>query len=330
MNSKLLLVAGIALASACAQSGGTTTFPGIVQVCDKSIDCPTAGVATAAGELLVEGDVESDGNLNIAGTSTLTGNVTASGTLAVTGATTLTGALTANGGVTPSPVYTITFNEGASKGLMNMQSDGTAYDSTAAVLNYVYYGQYVLGANMIVDAGATVPAADAEGLDITAGNVTENDHVSYFGGILGASGRPFVVGTDAAFKFCATVKFHDVTGSDAFYCGFRSANPVTVAVASYTEYCSIGHISGNIGTQDQANGADDCGSDTWADDATKTICTLMSAAGVCTYTVEGAAPSSPGAETIADGTLVIPFCQLLHDADGADDTWLTSWAVTYQ
>lgn len=231
-----------------------------------------------------------------------------------------------------TPEYTITFDGGASKEVQTFQSDYTAFDSTAGTLNYIHYAGYMLGAMQIVDAGNSVPVVDAEGLDITAGNVTENDHVSYFAGVPGTftTGRPMVVGRDEAFKFCATVKFHDVTGSDAFYCGWRDSVHTTAAIASYTEYCSIGHVGGNIGTHDKANGADDCGSDTWADDATKTICTLVSAAGVCTYTVNGTAPSSPGAETIADGTLVVPFCQLLHDADGADDTWITSWSVAYQ
>ncbi len=229
-----------------------------------------------------------------------------------------------------SPSFTVNFSEGASKGIQLLQADYTAYDSTAATMNYVMYGNVVLGAMMIVDAGNTVPAADAEGLDITAGNVTENDHVSYFSGMPGTSGRPFVVGTDPAFKFCATVKAADVTGSDAFYCGFRTTDVVTAAIASYTDYCAIGYVSGNIGTHDKANGADDCGTDTVADNATRTYCTLVGAAGACTYTVNGTAPTSPGVGTIADGLLVVPFCQLLHDADGADDQWITTWAVGFQ
>lgn len=229
-----------------------------------------------------------------------------------------------------TPEFKINFNEGASKGIQNMQSDGTAWDSTAATLNYVYYGNYVLGAMMVVDVGNTVPTADAGGLDITAGNVTDNDHVSYWTGTLGTSGRPLVIGTDPAFKFCVTIKPADVSGSDSFYCGIRTADPVTVSIASYTDYCAIGYISGNYGVQDKTTGATDAGTSTIADTVTDTICTLVSAAGACTYTIDGAAPNATDPHTLGDGLLVIPWCELRHDADGADDQLFVDYEVAYQ
>jgi hypothetical protein len=228
-----------------------------------------------------------------------------------------------------SPEYTITFNEGASKGLQGMQSDGTVFDSTAATLNHLVYGHYTLGAMQIVDAGNSVPVADAEGLDITAGNVTDNDHVAYFGGMLGASGRPLVVGTDPAFKMCVTTKIHDVSGTDGYFIGFRTASPVTVAVASYSDYCGFHIVSGDIKVTDKTTGDTDT-TDNWTDDQSKALCVLVSSAGACTYTVDGSAPTTTDAHTLGDGILVVPAGQLIHAADGADDTWMASWSVAYQ
>lgn len=229
-----------------------------------------------------------------------------------------------------TPEFTVNFTEGANKAIQLMRATGVAYVSTAAVLNYIYYGKHIFGFMPIVDAGDTVPAADATGLDITAGNVTNNDNEEIFTGTLGTTGRPFIVGTDPAFKFCATMSVADVSGSDLMACGFRTPDPATVAIASYTDYCAVGHASGNYFTHDKTNGLDDSASDVIADTESDVWCTLVSAAGVCTYTVDGVAVSSPGAHTIPDGLLVIPFCTVLHDADGADDTLITKWDVVYQ
>ena len=73
--------------------GGTTNLVGLIRVfVDTSFTTPN--VATAGGELYVEGDLEADGNLNIAGTSTLTGATTQTGDLTCSGGA---GALTFSG-----------------------------------------------------------------------------------------------------------------------------------------------------------------------------------------------------------------------------------------
>lgn len=55
--------------------GGNTRviFGGDVRVCDTVAGCPTVNVATADGELFVEGDIETDGNLNVAGDIAMNG-----------------------------------------------------------------------------------------------------------------------------------------------------------------------------------------------------------------------------------------------------------------
>jgi hypothetical protein len=93
---KLALLAPIVLTGCLA--GGTTNIAGNLVVEDEPGSSPACTIATSAGEVCIEGDLEADGNLNIAGTSTLTGatsitgDAAVGGTLTVTGAQTLTGA----------------------------------------------------------------------------------------------------------------------------------------------------------------------------------------------------------------------------------------------
>jgi hypothetical protein len=346
---KILIITGtlLGLGTMCALITGAAshfTGPLILETHDAGTSCSTA---TGAGSLCAAGDVEAEDDFDvgddltvgddaaISGLATVgetlgvTGATTLSSTLAVTGATTLTGALTTNGEAIRSPAYTITFDEGASKGATLLQSDATAYDKTADVLNHLYYGS--TGAILAVihettNTGAT-PTAEATGLDIGQGGA-DNDVIELLGGVFGASGRPFVVGTDAAFKFCADLTIADVSGTDLFFCGFRTVEVVD-AIAQYADFAAIGIISGDIYVTDTTTGDTDT-TDNWADTANKEICTLVSAAGVVTYTIAGAAPTSTDAHTIGDGLQVIPFCQKEEDSDLAEDTHLISWTVAYQ
>jgi hypothetical protein len=226
--------------------------------------------------------------------------------------------------------YQIYFDEGAAKGWAMVQADGTAFSGTALEVNLGYAGPYRLGVVLGI-TGTIIPATEATGLDITAdASAANNDAVELFGGMLGASGRPFIVGTDPAFGFCAGLKIHDVSGSDNLLVGFRTVTIPAAAHTSYTDFAAIGNVSGTIKiTTDLANAGETVTSttDSWADDATKTLCVNVSGAGVTTYTVNGAAPTATAAFTFGDGASVIPFIYVLQDSDLSDDTHLISWVV---
>ena len=264
-------------------------------------------------------------------------NITMDGTLAVTGATTLSGSVSATGAYLESPAYSITAT--GAPGLATLQKDGTVVDLTANVLNEMHYSTWQLNFGVIVQGGAGTPDASPtgavgsppDGLNIGGATsvVTNGDNWEIWGGTLGAVGRPMVVGTDAAFQACWTVYVEDVSGSDATYCGWREATAAPVAAGSYADFGAVGHIAGQYGTLDEG-GATDSGSDAIADTETDIWCVYVGATGVVTYTVDGAAPTTPGAQTLTDGLLVVPFCNLLHDADKAEDTVISNWTVSYQ
>lgn len=233
-----------------------------------------------------------------------------------------------------SPEYTIVFNEGAGKGWALLKSDGTAFSGTALALNFGYAGPYRLVVSLGI-TGTIIPATEANGLDITSdASAANNDAVELWGGLSGASGKPFIVGTDPAFKFCVTTKIHDVSGTDGYWIGFRSITPSAAAITTYTDFAAIGNVSGDIKTlTDLANAGETTttlASSGWADDASKTVCTKVSGAGVTTYTIDGSVDSDAVAYTFADGLELVPFVYEIQDSDIADDTWISAWQVAYQ
>ncbi|MBN1778635.1 MAG: tail fiber domain-containing protein, partial [Candidatus Buchananbacteria bacterium] len=76
VNGDSTFYGGVVISSSDAQTNATD---GLLQVCNGA--CTAANIATTAGELYVEGDIESDANLNVAGTATFGNvvNLTASG-----------------------------------------------------------------------------------------------------------------------------------------------------------------------------------------------------------------------------------------------------------
>jgi hypothetical protein len=175
------------------------------------------------------------------------------------------------------------------------------------------------------------PDMDTGGLDIGA-DQTDNDGAELVGGLGGASGKPFIIGTDPAFYFCITLTISDVSGTDDLHAGFRRASAGNATFDNYTDLATIGAISGDIYIETILNNAATTSTDTtdnWADAATKKLCTYVSAAGAVTYKIDGAAPTTTAAFTFDDGDPVIPFIHYLQASDLTDVT-VTTWEVGYQ
>lgn len=246
-----------------------------------------------------------------------------------------------------SPGFDISFNEGAGKGLSLIQTDGTAFSTTANEFNYINYGGLRILHSPTVSGGTTTPIGIAGALDLGDGNATDNDVDEFFlGGVLGASGRPFVVGTDPAFYTCATINAADTADSEEFLVGFKapystavSAVPQAAAIGSHLDYYVVGEydtaatctsacpiyglagIAGTDTTQDTAIIA--------ADDTDYRICVYASAAGVMTATINGSAGTALAA-TMADGVQLVPYIRIKQN--GTDDTnqLIKSWEAGWQ
>lgn len=229
--------------------------------------------------------------------------------------------------------YRSTFAFGDNKGIsqLDQSAGGTCAGNATTVPCIASFGDAV---NLVWFplVTATLPLdMTATGLDI-AGDQTDDDGNEVDGGILGASGRPFIIGDDPAFYFCATVALADVSGSDLFMTGFRRAEPFNATFDNYLDLASIGSVSGDIKIETILNNAATTVTDTtdnWADTATHKLCTNVSGSGVVTYTVDGAAPTTTASFTFDDGDPVIPFVHLLQDADLMDSAVITLWEVGY-
>ncbi|HDL49727.1 MAG TPA: hypothetical protein ENH33_07215, partial [Actinobacteria bacterium] len=125
MLRNTLLAVTIILFSVPVFAGGITPFQSAV-ISKTGSATPSACSSAAAGDICAGDDLTAGDDLSVGGDA------------AITGATTLTGALTQNGYSVTTPAVFDTFAEGASKGIFSLQSDGTAFDGTAGVLNIIH------------------------------------------------------------------------------------------------------------------------------------------------------------------------------------------------
>ena len=146
---------------------------------------------------------------------------------------------------------------------------------------------------------------------------------------LNSTGPCYTIGTDAAFRVDMKVKIPDVSDYDVAAVGFRKQAAFTAAIEAdgelitdYTDIACLNVNLGNIDTNTRINSATGTATDTtddWADDAAKTLSVLVSAAGVVTFEIDGAAPTvNTNTLTFDSGDVVIPFMAFTRAATTAD------------
>jgi hypothetical protein len=232
--------------------------------------------------------------------------------------------------------YRETFAYGDGKGVTQLDSGGggACAGNTTTVPCLATFGSGVKLAWFPAVTATLELDMDASGLDISS-DVVDNDGLEVAGGILGASGRPFIIGDDPAFYFCATIYVDDVSGTDDLHIGFRRPSAFTATFDDYLDLATIGLVgaSGDIQIEtidDNAATTTTDTTDNMADDETKKFCVYVSGAGVVTYKVDGNAPTATAAFTFDDGDPVIPFVHYLHATTSPDELILSLWEVGYQ
>lgn len=211
---------------------------------------------------------------------------------------------------------------------------GLVQSAAAQQLDIGYFGPhaFIFGQST---AQTILPVMDTVGLDISGDQVSAEAY-EMFAGVLGASGRPAVIGVDPAFYFCLTAKVADASGASDLHIGWRSATQTqTGTITTYLNYATIG-IEGTSdpNTIQLLTGNDDTDvvtdtTQTWADGATKKLCVNVSGAGAVTYTNDGAAPTATASFTFDDGDSVIPFVQVQQSADLSGAIDILAWEVGY-
>jgi len=194
-----------------------------------------------------------------------------------------------------------------------------------------------LGKNMfeyhILGAGQTIlaPSLVATGLLVSLDKVND-EGAEYSQGILARSKQAMVIGTDE-FYFKLKFSIADVSGADEVAVGFRKAEAYQANIDDYADMAALNVIGGDIKIETIVGDAVTVTTDTtdnWADGATKTLEVYVSKAGVVTYKVDGAAPTTVAAYTFTDALTVIPFFHLLHAATTPGDVILQEWECGLQ
>jgi len=173
-------------------------------------------------------------------------------------------------------------------------------------LEYHMLGTQTLLGPLFVATGADVA------LDLTA-----NDGAEFCPGILACNKCTYTVGTTAAFFAKMTFSQADVSGQDECCFGFRKAEAYQATLDGYDAMAVLNDISGNINIETITDGGSNVTTDTllnFADGETHTFEVYVSAAGVVTYKVDGAEPTTVAAFSFTDAEVVVPFFYFLHDA----------------
>lgn len=178
---------------------------------------------------------------------------------------------------------------------------------------------------------------DADGLDIGS-DQTNNDGVEMIGGgLYGTTGRPMFPGVDPAFRFCATVIIEDLSGTDEFWVGWRdNVGGPNATFNAYNSYAVVGvdNTTGDIHVETEDDGVGTTTTDiavsAWVESEATEFCSLVSADGVVTHTVDGDSDAAEPSYTLDNGEAVYPFIHYLHAGDVADEIIIESWEVSYR
>lgn len=170
--------------------------------------------------------------------------------------------------------------------------------------------QFVLGAGQTIIA----PRMDATGL-LVSGDLTNAEGYEYnFGAARANSKHSFTIGTSPAFYLQWRFTIADVSGLEPCYIGFRKTQANDATFANYTDFVAYGPNDGispgdcAISTQLNTGGLTNTDTnDAWADGTTHTLRINVSAAGVVTFTFDGAPPTVTQAFTFDNGDVVHPF-----------------------
>jgi hypothetical protein len=217
---------------------------------------------------------------------------------------------------------------------------GASFSNTAQALNLLYTPKANILLQYPLGTGFTGVTNVANGASL-GGTYTSGRGVELAAGILGATGRPFVVGFDPAFFIQATFSVATVANALTFLVGFRKPQVAAAGYASYTDFAAIGLAAASIFTRTSiASSATNTDStQTIANAAVLTVRINVSASGICTFQHDGvttgtlaaptAVPSTANA-TMADGLQLIPFIFYISGASDPGEVALRSLTVGYQ
>jgi hypothetical protein len=214
------------------------------------------------------------------------------------------------------------------------ENDGTVTSGATGATNVMVFPTSAFE-YFILGSGETLlaPTISATGL-LCSLSLTNNMGAEYTQGITARSPHAYTVGTHACYLKVGLIQA-DVSGEDFCAVGFRKTQAYQTALDSYTDFACLNNDKGNIMVRTDVNNAGETSTDTtddWADGEGHTLEVYVSAAGVASYKIDGAAPTAipVAAFTFDTGDVIVPFFFLLHDTTTPGAVTLTKWECGLQ
>ena len=201
----------------------------------------------------------------------------------------------------------------------------------------LYYGAANSDINFVKDAAGWIlpnDNTDNEGGELHLGVIADNSQVG-----------AFKIGTSPAFMAELICKIPDVSDYDIFAFGFRKAEACQAIanidepaelITRYTDLAALNVNAGTIYTLTRLNsgaGVATSTTNTKADGVEMKLTVKVSAAGVVTFLIDGAAPTVNTNTLTFDSTdIVVPFLRYTKGAGAASDTppIIKSLRICYQ
>lgn len=195
---------------------------------------------------------------------------------------------------------------------------GVAATGATGDINLLTFNGGIIMEQFILGAGQTIikPVMTATGLLISGDEVNTEGFEYNWGAARANSLHSFTIGTSPAFYLEWSFRADDISGLEPCYCGFRrtQANQAAGNIALYTDFVAYGLNDGiapgdaAISTQLNTGGLTNTDTnDAWADGATHVLAILVDAAGNCTFTFDGGAPTATQVVQFDNGDVVHPF-----------------------
>ena len=222
--------------------------------------------------------------------------------------------------------------------LQSVATTGAAPTGATGDVNIMYLQDGITMEEFIIGAGQTIiaPRLANDGLLISL-DLINTEGVEYNFGVTTRSRHTYTVGTSPAFFFEAQFLVADVSGCEPLLLGFRKVEANNAVYTAYTDYASLGiKTSANadlisLSTEIGGGGTTDTNTtDAWTDGQTHTVRVNVSAGGVVTYLIDGAAPGGTAAYTFTGALQLMPFITLSHAAVAPGAIHLVSLACGLQ
>lgn len=193
--------------------------------------------------------------------------------------------------------------------------------------------QFIIGTQTII-----APRMAVLGLTVSL-DATIAEGAEYNFGARPNAKHAYTIGTSPAFFMEATVFITDLSGCTPCLLGFRKVEANQAVIATYTDYATIGMNNAisatNVITFTELNGGGTISTDTtdaWGtgNASSAVLKVLVSGAGVVTYTIDGAAPSTSVAFSFDAAEVVMPFFHFLNGADVAGPVNWSTLKIGFQ